>query len=241
MSRAYLDDPFPAAGLATGETFLHAAAREPGMLRIGRYATPVIADTDVHPDCLAAWESACSLLSELGHVVEDVAPPFAHEAVHSFEVLWSVGAAALPIPPDLEGDLLPLTRWLRERGARWSGVEVARAVATTRNLARSAIQATAGFDVIITPTLAQPPALIGSIRNDADPAADFEAQKAFTPFTASYNITGQPALSLPLHRNDSGLPIGVQLIGRPRDEVTLLALAGQLERARPWLGWTPDL
>lgn len=241
MAGGYPDDPFVAAPLAPGESFLAAASREPGTLRIGCYISPVIADTEVHPDCVTAYEQTLSLLSELGHVVEEIAPPFDHAAVGAFEVLWSAGAASIPIGPEQERELLPLTRWLRERGANLRGVDVTRALAMTRVVARAAIVATSGYDVVVTPTLAQPPVPVGSIRNDADPEADFEAQKAFTPFTAPYNVTGQPAMTLPLFRSESGLPIGTQFIGRPRDEWTLLALGAQLESARPWLGWTPDL
>lgn len=239
MSGGYPDDPFVAA--PPSESFLSAANHEPGTLRIGCYRDPVIADTQVHPDCIDAYERTLALLSELGHVIEEIEPPFGHQAVGSFEALWSVGAASIPIPPDREGELLPLTRWLRERGRVLSGTDITRALAVTRSVARAAIVATAGYDIIVTPTLAQPPAVIGSIRDDADPAADFEAQKAFTPFTAPYNITGQPAMTLPLHRTDSGLPIGTQFIGRPRDERTLITLGAQLEQARPWLGWVPEV
>jgi amidase len=110
-----------------------------------------------------------------------------------------------------------------------------------RSAARAAIIATSAYDVILTPTLASPPLPIGAIRNDGDPSRDFEAQKAFTPFTATYNVTGQPAMSLPLFWNAEGLPIGVQLVGRLHEESTLLSLAGQLEQAKPWLGRKPEL
>ena len=88
--------------------------------------------------------------------------------------------------------------------------------------------------MILTPALAQTPRLVGQLLNEAEPAADFEAQKRFTPFTAPYNMTGQPAISVPLHWTAMSMPIGVQLVGRPFAEVTILSLAGQLERAQPW-------
>lgn len=108
-------------------------------------------------------------------------------------------------------------------------------------MARAAVAATDHLDVVLTPTLAQPPAPVGGLRDDADPDADFAAQARFTPFTAVYNATGQPALSVPLHHSPAGLPIGVQLVGRPADELTLLRLARQLEEARPWIGRRPGL
>ena len=103
------------------------------------------------------------------------------------------------------------------------------------------IDRSSAYDAILTPTLAQPPSKVGGLRNDADPAQDFENQKRFTPFTAPYNMSGQPAVSIPLHWNDDGLPIGVQLIGRPGDEVTLLRLAAQIEAAEPWAHRKPPI
>ncbi len=223
-------DPPPAGG------FLAACDEEPARLRIGRYATPVIAETDVAPQCLAAYERTSDLLEELGHVVLDVAPPFGPAAVPSFEAVWSVGAALAPVPPDDEPRLLPLTRWLRERGRAVTGLELAQAVATMRALTRSTVEAMRGLDAVLTPTLAELPAPVGGLRDDADPAADFAAQKRFTPFTSPYNITGLPALSLPLHWADvdgAVLPVGVQLIGTPSGDGRLLALAAQLEAAAP--------
>jgi amidase len=111
-----------------------------------------------------------------------------------------------------------------------------------QSLTRDSLIATAGYDAVLTPTLAQVPSLVGGIRDDADPAADFEAQKRFTPFTSPYNVTGQPAVSLPLHWAEvdgATLPIGVQLVGRPADEVTLISLAAQLEAAAPWADRRP--
>jgi amidase len=225
---------------ATG-TFLAACDDEPSGLRIGRYRTPAVAGAEVHPDCVAAYEHASELLGRLGHHVEDYPTSFDSRLIALFEKLWSVEFASLPVPAEAESGLRPLTRWLRERGRALSALEVWRALATLRSSARTELQRTAAYDAILTPTLAQPPALVGGLRDDADPAQDFENQKRFTPFTAPYNMSGQPAVSIPLHWNESGLPIGVQLVGRPGDEVTLLRLAAQLEAAEPWAHRTPPL
>jgi amidase len=132
---------------------------------------------------------------------------------------------------EVEHLLRPITRWLRETGAGTSGRQVVEALATLRGLARLAMAATADFDVVLTPTLAQVPRPVGGLRNDDDPAAEFAAMAAFTPFTAPYNVSGQPAISMPLHWDEGGLPVGVQLVGRPYDEPTLFSLAHQLEDA----------
>ncbi len=223
------------------ESFLTAVSREPGVLRIGRYRAPVIADTEVHPDCIEAYELASALMEELGHDVEDIDPPFGLDVVPQFEIVWAVSARSIPIPNGRDEEVMPLTRWLRERGESVSGVELARAVMAMRSAARSALIATDAYDVILTPTLAKPPMPIGAIRDDVNPERDFEDQKAFTPFTAPYNVTGQPAMSIPLHWNENGVPVGVQLVGRMWEEATLLSLAGQLEQVKPWLGRVPVL
>ncbi len=210
--------------------------REPDRpLAIGWYADPVIAPTQVHPESLAAVRSTVELLAGLGHHVDEVPKPLQPEVVPLFETVWAAGAAGIPVPPEREHLLRPLTRWLRERGRTVSADELERVLELLGQHAQRALAETAHLDVVVTPTLADLPAPIGSLRDDDDPAADFEAQKRFTPYTSPYNMTGQPAVSLPLHWTDEGLPVGVQLVGRPGRESALLGLALQLEAARPWV------
>jgi amidase len=223
------------------EPFLSAARQEPGRLRVGRYCTPVVADAQLHPHVLEAWEAASDLLEDLGHEVVDVDPPFGPELRTEFMVLWSVSAAGAPVDPAREHELRPLTRWLREVGRGHPATRFTRAMASVQQGTRRAVTATAHCDVVLVPTLAQPPAPIGWFTEAGDPAADFDRMTAWTPFTAIYNATGQPAISLPLHVSPDGLPIGVMLVGRPADEVTLLRLSAQLERARPWRDRHPEL
>lgn len=234
MAVPFPGDPYVAAPLPPGETFLGHAGRDPGRLRVGRYRVPVVAEVDLHPECVTAYEQASELIADLGHEVVDVSPPFGREIVPHFESLWSVLALLTPVPPDREEQLLPLTRWLRDRGRAVDGITLATTVSLLRLASRAAMGATAGLDAVLTPTLAALPAPVGGLRDDADPEADFEAQKRFTPFTAPYNVTGQPSISLPLHWTADGLPVGVQLAGRPGTEAMLIRLAAQLEAARPW-------
>jgi amidase len=234
-------DPWPAPAPPPEGSFLAACEREPGRLRIGRYATPVLAGTDVHPSCVAAWESASALLACLGHEVEDVPPPDLPDALPLFMTLWSVSAAGTPVARGDEEALRPLTRWLRGLGRQRSGPEFVAALAALQRLSRAAVRATAPYDAVLTPTLAQPPAPVGGLRDDADPAADFAAQTRFTPFTSVANVTGQPAISLPLSWDAAGLPIGVMLVGRCGGEGTLLRLAAQMEAARPWAHRRPPV
>ncbi len=220
-------------------TFLAACDEPVSPMRIGRYRTPVVGDQQPHPDCVAAYEAASSLLEQLGHTVVDHVPTFGPDLVPAFEVIWSAEFLMLPIGPEEEPKTRPLTRWIRDRGRGVSGQEVFAALGALRQAARVEIAASRQYDAVLTPTLASPPLAVGALRNDDDPAADFEAQKQFTPYTAPYNMSGQPAISLPLHWNDAGLPIGIQLVGRPCEEVTLLRLAAQLETAAPWSGRKP--
>jgi amidase len=215
--------------------------RAPGPLLIGRYHRPVIADTDVHPESLKAYEEASALLEALGHRVVDVDVPVPLEAVPHFESVWAAGAAGIPVPADREADLRPLTRWLRDRGSALAPGELDLALELMATHAAAALAATAHLDIVLTPTLADVPAPVGGMRDDEDPAADFEAQKRFTPYTSPYNMTGQPAVSLPLHWTDDGLPVGIQLVARPMHESTLLGLAAQLETARPWAQRHPEV
>ncbi|MGB9113570.1 MAG: amidase [Acidimicrobiales bacterium] len=234
-------DPYWAPPLPDGATFLAATKRPPGHLRIGLTKDPVIADARLDAECDDAFAAAASLFEELGHEVGDCPRLFPRALVPEFELIWAVGAASIPVPPGKEEELRPITRWLRERGKSAEAARFVTALATVQAAARQAIIATSSFDVVATPTLAQKPAYVGAIRDDEDPEHDFEAQKRFTPFTAPANLTGQPAISLPLYWTEEGLPIGVQLIGRPAGEYELLALAAELERARPWAGHVPPM
>jgi amidase len=235
MAGRAVGDPFWAPPDA--QPFLAACEREPKRLRIGRFATPVIADVDVDAECLRAWEDASRLLESLGHDVVDIEPPLGRDAVPVFETNWAVLTAlsTVNLPPEATAKLRPLTRWLGEWGARISGPHFGLALGELRRVAARTLAAVAAYDAVLTPTLATPPLSVGALRDDEDPAADFEAQKRFTPWTSMWNVTGSPAVSLPLHQTPAGLPTGVMLAGRPGDESTLLSLSAQVEAASPWL------
>jgi amidase len=234
-------DPYSAPPLPEGETFLASTARAPGRLRIGFTKEPVIAEAELDKECLDAFDAAASLIAELGHEVGECPRLFSGSLVPEFELIWAVGAASIPVPADKEGDLQPITRWLRELGQKADAPRFVSALTNVQFAARQAVVAMSAFDIVVTPTLAKRPALIGAFRDDDHPEHDFDAQKRFTPFTAPANLTGQPAISLPLHWSEGGLPIGVQLIGRPAGETVLLSLAAELEQARPWLDRVPSV
>ncbi|MFJ8674598.1 amidase [Streptomyces sp. NPDC093589] len=237
-------DPYAAPALPPGDTFAGYARRAPGRLRVAVLTDAPIPGVEIHPDCRAATADTAALLGELGHQVEELALPADDGIRYAFTRVWSVMAANRPVPPEGEELLMPLTRYLRARGAEVSGTDFAAAQYAFRMLAQTladGLMPPGGYDVILSPTVARPPVPVGALRDDADPQAEFAAIGAFTPFTALYNATGQPAVSIPLQWNADGLPLGVMLGGRYGDEATLISLSAQLEAARPWIGRKPEL
>ncbi|KAF4411000.1 MULTISPECIES: amidase [Streptomyces] len=234
-------DPMPLAAPQT--PFLAACDREPGRLRIGRWARPDVPGVEVEPEVLAVYEETSAALAGLGHEIVDVEQPLRPGDRDAFTPVWAVLAALAPVPREREAELLPLTRWLREQGRAASGLDYARALDAMQRAGRRLAEAVAPYDAVLTPTLARLPVPVGALRDDGDPAADFDAQVAFTPFTGPWNIAGLPAVSLPVGWADGGLPVGMMLGAAHGAEGRLLALAAQLEAvcvtgAPPW-GWGP--
>jgi len=240
MTGNHVGDMYTLPPLPAGETFLVHAGRDPGRLRIGRSLQNVVPGADVHPDCVAAYDEASALLAGLGHEVEDVDLPIGPDAVPIFETLFYAMATLTPIDPAQEDQLLPITRYLRGRGQQVTAAELLFAQAYLQAVTRGALEALSGYDAVLSPTLASPPAPVGYF-DEVDPAENFERQKRFAPYTAVYNVSGQPAVSVPLHWTSGGLPIGVMLAGRMGEEATLISLSAQIEAARPWKGRHPAL
>ncbi|MEU1675949.1 amidase [Streptomyces roseifaciens] len=236
-------DPYAAPALPPGETFTGHARRAPGRLRVAHITEAPIPGVELHPECRRAAAETAELLRELGHEVEELTIPGDEALGRAFTTVWEVLSTLVPVPPGSSEHLLPLTRHLRERGARVTGTEFAAALYRMRGTGRlvaGALQAPGtGYDVLLSPTLAQLPLPVGALRNDDDPEGEFAAMAGFTPFTPLYNATGQPAVSVPLHWTPEGLPVGVMLGGRYGDEATLISLSAQLEEARPWAGRRP--
>ncbi|HYI75337.1 MAG TPA: amidase [Gaiellaceae bacterium] len=207
-------------------------------LRIAVTTTPPIA-TRVAPECVRAATVAAELLTGLGHDVREATPPWSEPKLFElFIAVWQVGPALHPVDPAL---LTPLNRGLVESARAASAADYARAVAQLQALARRIVSFWSEVDVLITPTLALPPVPIGWQEEVEGPIEQLLRNTEFTPFTAVANLTGQPAMSLPLHWSDDGLPIGVQAIGPPADDALLLRLAAQVEAAQPWAERRPPL
>ena len=216
-------------------------AEEPGSpvgrLRVAMTATPPI-DVPVHADCIAALDAAAALLESLGHETFESTPPWSGaELLDAFIAVWQVGPTLFPVDPEL---LTPLNRGLAEAARRTSAADYAKAAFHLHTTARSIVAFWEHADVVLTPTLALPPVPIGWQEEGVDGAIEqLRRNTVFTPFTAVANLTGLPAMSLPLHWSGDGLPIGVQAIGPPAGEAVLLRLAAQLEEARPWADRRP--
>jgi amidase len=240
MTVNVLGDMYTLPPLPAGETFLAHAQREPGRLRIGRSLQHAVEGAEVHPDCITAYEEASALLADLGHEVEEVIMPFGPDVVPMFEILWYAMATLAPLDPAQEEQLLPITSYLRERGKEVKAPDLLFAQAYLQAVTRGALEALNGYDAVLSPTLASPPVPVGYF-DEVDPAENFERQKRFTPYTALYNVSGQPAVNLPLHWNAAGLPIGVMLAGRMGEEATLISLSAQIEAARPWKDRHPPI
>jgi amidase len=211
---------------------------EPGPLKVAVTSTPPLIDAPVAPECITAVGHAAGLLTELGHTVEEATPPWGDERLFPlFMTAWQVIPGLYGKPAE---EFEPLSAALIEAASRTGSIEYVRATARLRELARRIVAFWDGYDLLLTPTLAQPPVPIGSLR-DEDPWQELRNVGRFVPFTQVANITGQPAVSLPLYWSDDGLPIGVQLVGRPADEATLLRVSAQLEQAQPWRDRRPPV
>jgi amidase len=225
------------------EPFARAAAREPAHLRIGFTTLMPLLEAELDSDCERAARDAAALLTGLGHQVEEVRPPWHRPGLltlftHAFgpAISSTIAAAGLLAGREpREDDMEPLSWEVWQTSKRIDAVQAALAGYQLQAFARAITQWALPYDALLTPALAQPPLPLGTLDPcGPDPAGTFERSGHFTPYTAISNVTGSPAIALPLCARDDGLPLAVQLIGRPAQEGALLALAAQVEAAAPW-------
>lgn len=218
--------------------FAETTREPPQRLRIAVTSTPPI-DVPVDPECVRAVRAAAELLAELGHDVREETPPWREpDLFQTFIAVWQVGPALHPVDAAL---MTPLNRGLVASARASSAADYGRAVAWLQMLARRIVAFWNGADIVLTPTLALPPVPIGWQEAVNGPIEQLLRNTEFTPFTAVANLTGLPAMSLPLHWSDTGLPIGVHAIGPPAGDSVLLSLAAQIETARPWADRRPPV
>ena len=225
----------------------------PAALRIGMMTRAPGDVTPNHPECVAAVESAARVLEGLGHRVDIGHPAAYDDPVKSeiFATLWGVDAttkttaAGRVIGRELtDADVEPGTWIMASAGRDITALEYVDALNAMQRWAREMAEwwAADGFDLLLTPTLAEPPVPLGTFAPTADdPFAGLRRAGTFTPYTPTFNLTGQPAISLPLHETPEGLPVGVHLVATYGREDLLLAVATALEVAMPWSDRRPLL
>ncbi|MGH2750670.1 MAG: amidase [Actinomycetota bacterium] len=217
--------------------FAEEAAADPGVLRVG-FTLVGGNDTPVEDEVAGAVRDTAVLLESLGHEVEEITPQWNEpELTSHFITIWQSGSCyyAGIDPAALE----PLNRVLAETAAGTTMDAYLQARIQVEAFARRVVGLWDDYDVILTPTMPQTPRPVGWIFEEEDPWMQLVRAGMVVPFTVGANITGQPAVSVPLHWSASGLPIGSQFIGRPADEATLIRLSAQLEEARPWANKRP--
>jgi len=213
---------------------------DPGRLRIAFHPHPgVEAEATGAANRQAVLDTA-SLLADLGHELVEAAPPSFDQVFLTHAAMLFAGnfAAREPDIPDPE-TFDPWNRMLLEMGRGVKAADYVRGLAMLQSRCREVVAFFDDFDLLLTPTVAKPPPMIGALKD-----FDFsKVQEVFglTPFTSMWNTTGQPASSVPAGFDELGLPVGVQLVGRPWDEVTVIRVSAQLEAARPWVHERPDL
>ena len=224
----------------------------PGSLRIGVRTAAPFDQVAVDPECVTATEGAGRLLEQLGHTVEVASPDGFDDPdyITNFITMWA------------SGNTWALDWWSRRLGGRvftaddmelgtWTLVELGRSVTAPQWLAarewlqvlsRRIVAWWQDYDLLVTPTIAEPPPLLGQFGSTPDnPMGGLLRAASLVPFTPPFNVTGQPAISLPLHWSGNGLPIGVQLVAAPNREDVLIQVASQLEASAPWADRRPPV
>ncbi len=219
-----------------GGAYLNAAVRGEGRFQLGvTTSSPweTAYELDIAPEAHDALRVAREHLDAIGHGLEEFRLEPEEGYAAAFMTLWQGGAAGIRIEGEQFDQVEPLTRWLVETGRRLGARELAAALGWLTKYERRVIRQLSRFDAVLTPALAMTPRPIGWY--DAEDALrNFGQQVQYTPFTSFVNVSGLPAITLPVHVTDAGLPMGVQLIGRPGAEHVLLGIGAQLERRLNW-------
>lgn len=229
--------------------YLKSIAKRPKKLRIA-FATKSFRGIAFDPEIERAVDETAKLCRKLGHIVEEGMPAIPVDLlIGSFMQIWAAGLASLvefysraagkqPQIGDIEGVNFALYQF----GKTISATGYQNAWASLQSAARTVGQWHERYDVWLTPVLARPPIKLGTVNLEAnDIMAAFAPIIDYIPFTALQNATGQPAISLPMHWSASGLPIGMQFVGRFGEEHLLLQLAVQIEKAQPWIKKRPPV
>ena len=249
-----LGDPYYAPPME--RPFLEEVGRDAGRLKIGfltRVPEGWNEETELHPDCEIAVKDAAQLCEGLGHIVEEVsAEPLSHPDIpQTFVLLFScfVGHAIAywerELGKKIEKNELESATWeIYQESLKTTGASYLVAVEELQCFARKIAKwyHEGNYDMLLSPTMRIPPTKLGSFKSSPeDPMAWIKIALSFVAFTRTQNITGQPAMSIPLYWNEDNIPIGVQFAGRFGEEGKLFRLAAQLEQARPWADRNPPI
>ncbi len=233
-------------------TYLDAVARKSARLRIG-FATTTLLGEPIHPDCRQAVEAAATLLESLGHHVEPALPKVCINDMNAAWTLivacgtslWVSKATAARGRPLADGELEPVALAACAYAATLSGELYLDAINRIHQFGRDMAPFFEQYDILLTSTLAEPPAEVGRFAHVSDDFLDYRIGEKgvfdYSPFTAAFNATGQPAASVPLHWNNAGLPVGIQLAAGFGEDETLMSLCGELEAAQPWFARRPAM
>jgi amidase len=214
------------------QSFLSSTMMDPPRLRIGMLVT---SDQWIDPEVVAAVEQTGALLQSMGHTVGEAKVDLTGLGA-IFRVMCHSESAANDLGDPAEFSD-PFSAWCAERGKRWSAVDYIKATEELFGRGRDIIRRMGDWDCIILPTVALVPPQLDTFLAVTERASDDDL--AYIPFTYPFNISGQPALSLPMGWSSSGLPIGVQFVGQPYGEALIIALAAEVERAAPWAAKYP--
>ncbi len=232
------------------EGFVAALARPPGRLRVAVCET-TLDGAPIHPECRRAVRDAAALIEDLGHDLAEARPEADHEGMMRAWVDIVACGTALSVRKELEAlgrdlredDLEGIARGAIAHARTVSGDMYLEAVGRVHRYGRQMAAFWETHDILLTATLAEPPAEIGRFSHDREDYVAYRVAPdgvfAYSPFTAAFNATGQPAASLPLHWTPDGLPVGIHLAARFGADELLIALAAQIEAARPWFDRRP--
>jgi len=232
--------------------YLQEVGADPGRLRIGVLTSAPEPSVTTHPECVAAAEATARLLESLGHTVEpsypealsdpDISQAFlpCYGTWTALELDWWGGLLGRPLTPE---DVEPATWAVAEVGRGVSGVQFVAALSAVHQYsARVQRWWAEGWDLLLTPTISEPPPALGEFAAQPDnPFWPVTRSIVEVVYTIPFNMTGQPAISLPLHWTAGGLPVGSQLVAAYGREDLLLRVAAQLEQARPWAKRLPGV
>ncbi len=229
--------------------FLEETRTAPGKLRIA-LITETPGGTPLAPECKEAALEAAKLCEDLGHRVEEQPWPIDNAVLREaflnvvhVSVARTLADAAVTLGRAVtESDVEPVTWIMGRQGLKVDAVAYSRAIVTSHQIGLEMARFMGNYDVILNPTLAKPPLPLGVLSLSPEDMKLFTKEiNEFSPYTALYNVTGQPSMSVPLHRTADGLPVGVMFSARFGDEATLFRLAAQLEEAKPWAGRKPAM